>query len=154
MNLPDYEIRERNLIEPFNEEQLQSGTYDLALAESERTIIKPLEFMLATTVEKVKIPPDVFGKVEGKSSIARLGLAVECAGVCDPGFEGTITLELFNQSDKEIDLSKIKYIAQIWFTEMKGTPEKLYGERGNHYQGQEGLTLSFMDERNKNHEKS
>lgn len=144
--LQDTEIRLRDLIEPFNEDQLQSGTYDLALAEAEHHTIKPLEFMLATTVEKVKIPADLMGVVKGKSSIARLGLQVECAGICDPGFEGTITLELFNQSSKEIDLSEIKYIAQIRFEEMKGIPEKVYGEKGNHYQGQKGITRSWMED--------
>ena len=145
MILPDYEIRRRNLIEPFNEEQLQAGTYDLRLEKAEHHTIKPLESMLATTVEKVKIPPNLMGEVKGKSSIARLGLQVECAGICDPGFEGTITLELFNQSSREIDLTKIKYIAQIRFEEMKGIPEKLYGEKNNHYQGQEGITKSWME---------
>ena len=145
MILPDYEIRRRNLIEPFEEEQLQAGTYDLRLEKAEHHTIKPLESMLATTVEKVKIPPDLMGEVKGKSSIARLGLQVECAGICDPGFEGTITLELFNQSSREIDLTKIKYIAQIRFEEMKGIPEKLYGEKNNHYQGQEGITKSWME---------
>ena len=145
MILPDYEIRRRKLIEPFEEEQLQAGTYDLRLEKAEHHTIKPLESMLATTVEKVKIPPDLMGEVKGKSSIARLGLQVECAGICDPGFEGTITLELFNQSSREIDLTKIKYIAQIRFEEMKGIPEKLYGEKNNHYQGQEGITKSWME---------
>ena len=145
MILHDTEIRNRNLIEPFNEEQLQAGTYDLKLDKAEHHSIKPLEKMLATTVEKVNIPANLMGIVSGKSSIARLGLQVECAGICDPGFIGTITLELFNQSSREIDLSEIKYIAQIRFEEMTGIPEKLYGERDNHYQGQEGITKSWME---------
>ena len=145
MILHDTEIRNRNLIEPFNEEQLQAGTYDLRLDEAEHHSIKPLEAMLATTVEKVKIPPDLMGIVSGKSSIARIGLQVECAGICDPGFEGTITLELFNQSSREIDLTGIKYIAQIRFEEMKGIPEKVYGEKNNHYQNQQGITKSWLE---------
>ena len=148
MKLQDTEIRKRGMIEPFNEDQLQSGSYDLKLGETEHSRIMPKEFMLASTVEKVKIPADVMGIVKGKSSIARLGLQVECAGICDPGFEGTITLELFNQSDKPIELNKIKCIAQIIFDEMKGVPEKVYGERGNHYQGQDSITYSYLDERN------
>lgn len=151
MILQDSEIRKRDVIEPWNEEQLQSGTYDLTLGKTEHHSIKPGEFMLATTIEKVKIPPDLMGVVKGKSSIARLGLMIECAGICDPGFEGTITLELFNMSDKEIDLTQIKSIAQIVFMEMKGLPEKIYGERNNHYQSQNGITQSYLDKKRRNH---
>lgn len=148
MILQDSEIRRRNMVWPYNEDQLQPGSYDLRLSEADRKVIKPKESMLASTVETVRIPPDIMGEVKGKSSIARLGLQVECAGLCDPGFEGTITLELFNQSDLEIDLSKIKCICQIRFEEMKGIPEKIYGECGNHYQGQEGITKSWLDSEN------
>lgn len=148
MILQDSEIRRRKLITPYNEEQLQPGSYDLRLSEADRQIIKPLEKMLASTVETVKIPPDLMGEIKGKSSIARLGLQVECAGLCDPGFEGTITLELFNQSNRVIDLSKINCICQIRFEEMKGIPEKIYGECGNHYQGQEGITKSWIERSN------
>lgn len=147
MILHDAEIRKRKgMITPFNEEQLQPGTYDLRLGGAEHTRILPKEKLLATTVEKVKIPPDIMGEVKGKSSIARLGLQVECAGICDPGFEGTITLELFNQSDEPIDLTQFKTIAQIKFSQMTGIPEKLYGQRGNHYQGQDGITKSYMEQ--------
>ena len=146
MKLQDSEIRKRNMIEPFNEKQLQPASYDLKLNKAEHSRIMPKEFMLGETVEKVKIPPDVTGQVKGKSSIARLGLQIECAGLCDPGFEGTITLELFNQSDKPIEFDKFDTIAQIEFSQLIDVPEKLYGKRGNHYQGQSGITKSHREE--------
>ena len=142
MVLVDTQIKELNLIYPFNDDQLQPASYDLKLGNVERDIIKPGEFMLASTVERVHVPNYLIGTVKGKSSIARLGLQVECAGLVDPGFNGTIVLELFNQSDKEIELKQFKTIAQIRFDRLEAEPAKLYGECNNHYQGQKGITYS------------
>lgn len=143
----------RSIIKPYNEIQQQPTSYDLKL---DRRIIRqdglksslnddpyiyPLEFLLASTVEYVEIPRGVLGEVIGKSTNARLGLSIENAGLIDPGFEGNITLELFNQSQKKINLKEIPLIAQL---RLQNT--ELYGELYNgHYQGQVGATKAWTD---------
>lgn len=134
--IPDYEIRDREMIRPYNEDQLQPASYDLRLKEAERDEILPGESMLGVTEEWVEVPSDLVGIVYGKSSIAREFLAIHYAGFIDPGFKGRIVLEFTNNSDKVIQFSKFKTIAQIAFIKMDGVPEKLYGECGNHYQNQ------------------
>ena len=98
----------KDMIKPFNEDQVQPNSYDVMLNRVKDTLIMPREFMLAETLEYVRIPKNAVGIVKGKSSIGRLGLCVQNAGVLDSGFCGTVTLELFNQSDRPIDLNKFK----------------------------------------------
>lgn len=100
--------------------------------------LDPGNFMLACTNETVIIPDDLVARVEGKSSIGRLGLAVHItAGFIDPGFEGQITLEIANLGPWAIWLHQDMRIAQIAFTRMSAPAEKPYGQTG-HYQGQSG----------------
>lgn len=137
--------QKKPLIEPFREKQVQLSSYDLRLEKAERDTILPGEFMLGTTEEIVNIPGHLRGQVKGKSSVAREGLMVECAGLCDPGFSGQITLELKNLSDKPINLKKFKTICQIEFGELKEVPDGLYS---GHYQNQRGITPSWMEKFN------
>lgn len=132
------------VIEPFDEKKTQPASYDLELDKSDlkRTVLLPGEFMLATTTETVKIPIDLVGQVVGKSSLARLGLIVECAGFIDPGFRGQITLELYNLSEKPIELTKIENICQIVFYQLNEKAEDPYH---GHYQNQKGTTRSYLE---------
>jgi dCTP deaminase len=96
-------------------------------------------FMLAATKERFSIPNGIAGRLEGKSSIARLGLFIHItAGYFDPGFEGYATLELFNAAPHPIRLRAGMPIAQMSFTRMSGLSAQPYGStgRGSHYQGQ------------------
>lgn len=107
----------------------------------------PLEagtFVLACTVEKVTMGPGLVGILAGKSSLARHGLQVECAGVVDPGFSGQLTCECFNQTDRTILLSPGMLIAQLMVHRLDATCRRPYGSRGlaSRYQGQLGPTAS------------
>lgn len=68
---------------------------------------------------------------------------IEAAGLVDPGFEGELTLELFNMSDEPIVLERKQPICQVCFQWTDTTPERIYGKAGNHYQGQTGPTPSW-----------
>jgi dCTP deaminase len=112
--------------------------------ESDDIIIPPHSFLLATTVEYIKLPDNLTAFVEGRSSIGRMGLFIQNAGWVDPGFEGQITLELFNANRLPIKLIKGWRICQLVFAEMDQVAENPY--RGK-YQGQRNATGSriFMD---------
>ncbi|THA72542.1 dCTP deaminase [Streptomyces sp. A0642] len=106
-------------------------------------LMQPGDFVLASTVERIALPDDLAGRVEGKSSLGRLGLAVHVtAGFIDPGFAGQITLEIANLSPWPIRLRRQMPIAQLGLIPMASVPHRLYGRAGNHYQGQFGPTES------------
>ena len=94
-------------------------------------IIPPNSFLLATTREYIRLPDDVTAFVEGRSSIGRIGLFIQNAGWVDAGFEGRITLELFNANSLPIVLSSGRRICQLVFCLMDKTSERPY--RGKYY---------------------
>ena len=107
--------------------------------------IHPGEFVLGRTLEAVQIPDDVVARIEGKSSIGRLGLIVHAtAGFVDPGFRGTLTLEITNLTRVPIKLYAGLPIAQLSFMALDAPAERPYGspELGSHYQGQVAATES------------
>ncbi len=110
-------------------EQVCSTSYEL----------KPGSFVLATTKEYIKLADDITAFVEGRSSIGRMGLFVENAGWVDPGFEGQITLELFNASPRPIILDAGRRICQLVFCRMSTSAASPY--RGK-YVGQRGAVGS------------
>lgn len=151
MILPDWRIEEYvkrfGMIEPYEPDNLQPCSYDLTLGDVEKMILEPDDFVLGCTKEIVKIPKFILGRLDGKSTLGREGITVHVtAGFIDPGFEGTIVLEIKNLGKKRVDLSKFKSIAQISFDELGAIPEHRYGERGNHYQGQKGIQKSYLDD--------
>lgn len=112
-------------------------TYNLA--DDQGLEIRPRQFLLANTRDYMVLPDDVGGSISGRSSIGRLGLFVENAGWVDPGFQGEITLELYNASPRTIVLYPGMRIAQIELVRMDQVPD--YPYRGK-YQGQRGATES------------
>jgi dCTP deaminase len=105
----------------------------------------PGVFLLGSTVETVNIPPNMVARVEGKSSLGRLGLLVHItAGFIDPGFRGTLTLELYNCNQNPILLREGMRIAQLSFETLTRRAAKPYGHKdlGSHYQNQNGATES------------
>ena len=92
-------------------------------------ILHPNNFVLASTVEYIKIPDNMAVRVEGKSSLARMGILVHTAGFCDPGFEGTITLEISNQSNLAIAIYPDMYICQIAIEQLSSPAEVPYNKR-------------------------
>jgi len=102
--------------------------------ESDEITIPPKSFLLATTMEYVKLPNDLTAFVEGRSSIGRMGLFIQNAGWVDPGFEGRITLEIYNANSLPIKLRAGRRICQLVFCKMDGPADKPYDGK---YQGQE-----------------
>ena len=102
-------------------------------------LLLPGQFVLATTVEYFRLPDNLTAFVEGRSSIGRLGLFIQNAGWVDPGFEGEITLELFNASSSAIELKAARRIGQLVFAQLDRNAEKPYQGK---YQGQRNATGS------------
>ncbi len=110
------------------------------VADGDRFILHPGEFVLGSTVERVALPDDLVARLEGKSSLGRLGLLIHStAGYVDPGFDGTITLELSNVAKLPISIHPGMAIGQISFLRMTTPVDAPY--RGK-YQGQRGPTAS------------
>jgi dCTP deaminase len=108
-------------------------------------VIHPGEFVLGRTVELVELPDDIVSRIEGKSSIGRMGLVVHAtAGFVDPGFRGTLTLEITNFNSVPIVLRPGLPIAQLSFMALDRPAERPYGhpELGSHYYGQVEATES------------
>jgi len=113
--------------------------------EGEPFILHPGEFVLGQTLERVRLPDDLVARLEGKSSLGRLGLLIHStAGFVDAGFEGNLTLELSNVANLPITIYHGMPIGQISFMRMDGPVEHAYGsnETGSKYQGQEEPTAS------------
>ena len=108
-------------------------------------ILHPGEFVLGSTYEQVTLPDDVAARLEGKSSLGRLGLLTHStAGFIDPGFQGHVTLELSNVATLPIKLWPGMKIGQLCFFRLSSPAEEPYGSarHGSRYQGQRGPTPS------------
>jgi dCTP deaminase len=161
-------------IDPWDAERVQPASVDLRLGDSFRVfhnhrttaidlrdppmnlteeviveegafVIHPGEFVLGRTLEWVELPDDIVARIEGKSSLGRLGLIVHAtAGFCDPGWRGTLTLELNNLTRVPIKLYPGLLIAQLSFMTLDAPAQRPYGSEalGSHYQGQVAATES------------
>jgi len=111
----------------------------------EPLVLHPGEFVLGSTFETVTLPDDVAARLEGKSSLGRLGLLTHStAGFIDPGFSGHVTLELSNVATLPITLWPGMKIGQMCFFRLSSPAENPYGSEayGSRYQGQRGPTAS------------
>jgi dCTP deaminase len=123
----------------------QGITEQIRVADGEPFVIHPGEFCLGRTLESVSLPDDIVARIEGKSSLGRLGLIVHAtAGFCDPGWHGTLTLELNNLTRVPIRLYARLPIAQLSFMTLDAPAKRPYGHAslGSHYQGQVEATES------------
>jgi len=108
-------------------------------------MLHPGEFVLGSTLERITVPDDLVARIEGKSSLGRLGLLIHStAGFIDAGFDGHITLELSNVASLPITIYPGMKIGQISFVRMTTPADNPYGKgaRGSKYQGQRGPTPS------------
>jgi dCTP deaminase len=108
-------------------------------------VLHPGEFVLGTTLEKVTLPDNILGRLEGKSTLGRIGLLIHStAGYVDPGWTGHLTLELSNVANLPILLTPGMKIGQIAFEQLTTPVDRPYGhpELGSHYQNQVGPTPS------------
>ncbi len=119
----------------------------IEVGPDEPFIVHPGEFILGNTVERIKLGDDLVARLEGKSSLGRLGLIVHAtAGYVDPGFEGNITLELSNVANLPIRLYPGMKVGQISFFAMSTPADRPYGHPalGSKYKGQSAPTASRM----------
>src|SRR3989475_4985829 len=108
-------------------------------------VLHPGEFVLGSTLERVRLPDDLVARLEGKSSLGRLGLLIHStAGFIDPGWDGHVTLELSNVANLPITIYPEMKIGQISFVQLSEAAERPYGSEGigSKYQGQRGPTPS------------
>jgi dCTP deaminase len=115
------------------------------IADNNPFILHPGEFVLGSTAERVSLGNDLVARIEGKSSLGRLGLLIHStAGFIDPGFDGHITLELSNVANLPITLYADMRIGQVSFLNMTTPADNPYGSSavGSKYQGQRGPTPS------------
>ncbi len=127
------------LIDPRQQSDMQWRTVELD--ESVPYALKPGEFALGITAENIELPDDIVGRLDGKSSLGRLGLVVHStAGFVDPGWKGRLTLELSNLSSIPINLYLGMKSSQISFVWLSSPAERPYGSAGlnSKYQGQMG----------------
>ena len=157
------------VITPLEKEQIQPASVDVRLGktfsivedsstgvitlgskiqyktiQTDKYVLLPGQFVLATTMEYFELPNDLTAFVEGRSSLGRMGLFIQNAGWLDPGFKGEITLELFNANRCAIELKSGRRVGQLVFAKMDIAAENPYNGK---YQGQRGATGSrvFMD---------
>ncbi|RBQ23718.1 dCTP deaminase, dUMP-forming [Candidatus Methanobinarius endosymbioticus] len=134
-----FRIIKKPFIDPKDPEDLDSYMESMHIDEGESFIIHPNEFALATTYEKVKIPDNFVARVEGRSSMGRLGITMHVtAGYIDAGFEGKITLEISNIGKMPVALYPGQRACQIVFETMTSNADMPYGhpERDSKYMGQ------------------
>ena len=126
-------------------EQQDDLTRFVEVYKDEAFILHPGEFVLGSTFEFVSLPNDIAARLEGKSSLGRLGLLTHStAGFVDPGFQGHVTLELSNTATLPIKLWPGMKIGQLCFFQLSSESENPYGSSkyGSRYQGQRGPTAS------------
>ena len=138
-----FENHKYSVIDPSIEQS--ELTREVQVAPNEFFILHPGEFVLASTYEVITLPDDIAGRLEGKSSLGRLGLLTHStAGFIDPGFSGHITLELSNVANLPVKLFPGMKIGQLCLIKLSSPAEHPYGSAlyGSRYQGQRGPTPS------------
>lgn len=123
-----FKVIRKPYIDPKDEEDIAEYMESSTVPEGEAFIIHPNEFALATTQEYVKVPDDLVARVEGRSSMGRLGVTMHVtAGYVDPGFEGRITLEISNIGAMPVALYPCQRVCQLVFETMTTPAELPYG---------------------------
>jgi dCTP deaminase len=137
----------RNSRYPFIDvkQEMEELTELVEVEPDEAFILHPGEFVLGSTLERITLPDDLVARLEGKSSLGRLGLLIHStAGFIDPGWDGHVTLELSNVANLPITIYYGMKIGQLSFVQLSEPAEHPYGtgELGSKYQGQVGPTPS------------
>jgi dCTP deaminase len=135
-----FEHSKHAYIDPYKKKSATDTTRELKIEEGEPFIIQPGDFVLATTIEYVEIPDDLTGRLEGRSSIGRLGVVIHStAANIECGFRGHITLELANMGKMPVALYSGMRICSISFEELSSPAEVPYFKKKNaKYVGQKG----------------
>lgn len=133
-----YEHSKFAVLDPKKPETFRNNMRTVVVEGAEPFMVQPGEFVLGVTQEKISVPDDLVVRVEGRSSLGRLGIIVHStAGFVDPGFTGTITLEISNLNRLPIALYPGMRICQIAFLKMSSPAETPYDKKPfSKYQGQ------------------
>lgn len=156
------------VVAPLEQEQIQPASIDIRLGntfsivedsptgiinledeikyktiESDTYILLPNQFVLATTVEYFELPNDLTAFVEGRSSLGRMGLFIQNAGWVDPGFQGEITLELYNANRCAIELKAGRRVGQLVFATLDDIALNPYHGKYQHQRGAVGSRVSL-----------
>lgn len=133
-----YEHSKFAVLDPKKPETFATNMRSITVKGNEPFIVQPGEFVLGATQERICVPDDLVVRVEGRSSLGRLGIIVHStAGFVDPGFEGTITLEISNLNRLPVALYPGMRVCQIAFEQMKSPAERPYNKKPfSKYQGQ------------------
>ena len=134
-----YNHSQQAILDPLNKASFEDATKLIELKEpGDPFIVQPGEFVLGVTMEKIKIADDIVARVEGRSSLGRLGIIVHStAGFIDAGFEGTITLEITNINRMPVALYPGMRVCQLAFQMMSGKADVPYSKKKtSKYQGQ------------------
>ncbi len=126
-------------------QDLSDLTEPVQIEDDKPFLLPPGEFVLASTLESITLPDDIVGRLEGKSSLGRIGLLIHStAGYVDPGWQGHLTLELSNVAKLPITLYYGMRIGQLSFIRLSSPAQNLYGAAGlgSKYQGQTEPTPS------------
>jgi dCTP deaminase len=140
-----FRVFRNNLYPYIDVKQAQEDLTELVEIGEEPFILHPGEFVLGSTLERVRLPDDLVARLEGKSSLGRLGLLIHStAGFIDPGFDGHVTLELSNVANLPITIYAGMKIGQLSFVQLSEPAASPYGSGGlgSKYQGQKGPTPS------------
>lgn len=134
-----YNHSQQAILDPLNKESFEDVTKLIEIKPGEPFIVQPGEFVLGVTMERVKIGDDLVARVEGRSSLGRLGIIVHStAGFIDAGFEGTITLEITNINRMPVALYPGMRVCQLAFELMTSKAEVPYNKKKtSKYQGQD-----------------
>ncbi len=126
------------VLDPTDPESFKDVTETIEIKDGKPFIVQPGEFVLGVTMERIKLPDDIVARVEGRSSLGRLGIIIHStAGFVDPGFEGTITLEITNINRMPVALYPGMRVGQIAFETMTSPAEVPYNEKScSKYMGQ------------------
>src|SRR5271157_4619135 len=126
-----FRVFRNNLYPYIDVKRPQEGLTELVEIGEEPFILHPGEFVLGSTLERVALPDDLVARLEGKSSLGRLGLLIHStAGFIDPGFDGHLTLEFSNVANLPITVYPGMKIGQISFLRMTTPAERPYGSTG------------------------
>ncbi|MDD4319396.1 MAG: dCTP deaminase [Candidatus Peribacteraceae bacterium] len=133
-----YEHSKFAILDPKKPETFTGNMRTITVTEGEPFIVQPGEFVLGVTQETITVPDDLVVRVEGRSSLGRLGIIIHStAGFVDPGFSGTITLEISNLNRLPVALYPGMRVCQIAFEQMSSPAEQPYHKKpGSKYQGQ------------------
>jgi dCTP deaminase len=133
-----YEHSKFAVLDPKNPESFRNNMRTITIENGEPFMVQPGEFALGVTQESITVPDDLVVRVEGRSSLGRLGIIVHStAGFVDPGFSGTITLEISNLNRLPVALYPGMRICQIAFVKMSSPAETPYNKKPwSKYQGQ------------------